>query len=826
MLAYRNCVSLALALGILLSGCHSKDLKFDPSSVNPAHYRPVATTIEYPEICKAPSRFEGPIAPPQTIEDIEMAEYWDLSLEEAIRIALENSDVFRDIGGRVVSSPQATGTVYDPALAESNPNTGVEAALSAFDTRWSTRVLWARTENPINFTFGGLTPQVAVAQTGNFSSEFNKTAATGTQFALRNNTSYEWNNNPNNLFPSVWNTNFEAEFRQPLLQGAGIKFNRIAGPSGQPGLLFTNGVLIARTNTDISIAEFENAVRNFVSDVENAYWDLYFAYRNLQAAITARDAALQLYNEINARFEIGAQGGSADQVSQALQQYYQFLAAVEEALSGRPTGSTVTGGAGGGGAFAGSGGVLAREANLRLLMGLPLSDGRLIRPSADPPLAKVRFDWEKCVLDSLTQRVELRRQKWQIKRRELELVAAKNFLLPRLDATGLYRWRGFGDELLDYNNPGDIRDARVGFDNAFESLTRGDLEEWQLGLNFDVTIGFRQAHAAVRNAELQLARERALLRDQELTIVHELGAAFRELERAQRLSRTNFNRWMAAISEVRTVRDQYEVGQEGVTLRVLLDAQSNAADAEVNFYRSIVEYNLAIKNVHFSKGTLLEYNGVKLAEGGWDPHAYADAIELSKRFGKRELDYGFLVPGWFAGQPVEQVAPKEALGEPVSPEPAEELPRPMPEEPQPPRDQPDQANEMAAGDFEPVSIRVLPDEPDGLPTGDQPSFATETETLQPVEQPSVASPVNSLGEQLGGVRLQLNAPPEAMPHLIPLSPEGLTQDQTDAEPAVVPARTASQPKPKPLSEPVVKLRYEEAAQPQPKQKTTIRIQVK
>ncbi len=52
-----------------------------------------------------------------------------------------------------------------------------------------------------------------------------------------------------------------------------------------------NGVLLARVNTDISIAEFEAGVRDLVSNVENAYWDLYFAYRDLDAKITARDSA-------------------------------------------------------------------------------------------------------------------------------------------------------------------------------------------------------------------------------------------------------------------------------------------------------------------------------------------------------------------------------------------------------------------------------------------------------------------------------------------------------------------------------------------------------
>jgi len=40
--------------------------------------------------------------------------------------------------------------------------------------------------------------------------------------------------------------------------------------------------------------------------------------------------------------------------------------------------------------------------------------------------------------------VEVRKEKWLIKQRELELIAARNYLLPRLDATGTYRWLGLG----------------------------------------------------------------------------------------------------------------------------------------------------------------------------------------------------------------------------------------------------------------------------------------------------------------------------------------------------------------------------------------------
>ncbi len=88
----------------------------------------------------------------------------------------------------------------------------------------------------------------------------------------------------------------QASFRQPWLQGGGAEFTRIYGPPNVPGVFsgvpgFANGVMVARINTDISLTDFEAGLRDLVSNVENAYWDLYFAYRDLDAKIAARDSA-------------------------------------------------------------------------------------------------------------------------------------------------------------------------------------------------------------------------------------------------------------------------------------------------------------------------------------------------------------------------------------------------------------------------------------------------------------------------------------------------------------------------------------------------------
>ena len=89
------------------------------------------------------------------------------------------------------------------------------------------------------------------------------------------------------------------------------------------------------------------------------------------------------------------------------------------------------------------------------------------------------------------------------------------------------------------------------------------------------------------------------------------------------LSQTDFNRRIAAQRQVDAVALAYEQGT--ITLDVLLSAQQTLAQAESDYYRKLVDYNKSISQVHFRKGSLLEYNGVYLAEGPWPGKAYFDA---------------------------------------------------------------------------------------------------------------------------------------------------------------------------------------------------------
>jgi outer membrane protein TolC len=268
-------------------------------------------------------------------------------------------------------------------------------------------------------------------------------------------------------------------------------------------------------------------------------------------------------------------------------------------------------------------------------MGLPPSDdnNKLIRPTDEPIAAKVDFDWNQVTGEATTRRAELRRQKFQIRRREMELIASKNNLLPRLDGVGRYRWRGFGDDLFPVQDPSLPR-----FDNAYGDLTSGDFQEWQLGFELNLPIGFRQAHVATRNAELLLARERAILRDQQREIIHEAADAISEMDRSYAVLQTSYNRLAANRDQLGAVQAAYE--NDKAPLDLFLDAQRRVAEAETDYHLNRTRYSLATKNVHFVKGTLLDYDGVFLAEGPWPCDAFQDAAEREALRGRpRPMNY-------------------------------------------------------------------------------------------------------------------------------------------------------------------------------------------
>ncbi|QEG20885.1 TolC family protein [Mariniblastus fucicola] len=592
---------------LVVAGCSTKNRVIIPTQVAGVPCTDQLQKIAVPQLMDEACLEEAPYTgPPITISNFEQSQPLEMTLDECVRMALANSKVMQKLGGVVVSSPNAVSTLYDQAIVETG-STSVEAALSAFDAQLTSAFNYNRSEQVFNnLFFGGGAPSL-ISNTSDFSFQVSKQAANGSTLTMRNLTNYDRNNSPANQFGSAYNMVNQLEFRQPLGRGAGTMVNRIAGPNAVAGQY--NGVLISRIRSDISLAAFESSVRDLVRDVENNYWELYYSYRNLDTILEARDSARSTWENRKLRLDNGV--GRPDDEAQARQQFFAFEIQAQSALAGRGQGQL---------------GVLGAERNLRRLMGMPPVDGSVIRPSSEPVVAPIAFDWEASRSQALSRRVELRQQKWSIRQRELELIAARQLNKWDFDLVGNYGWRGFGDNLIG------SRDRVNG--SAIEDLTSGDLDDWQLGFEVNGPLGKRAGHLAVRNAELNLIRARTILTEQERQIQHDLNEAFTEVDRSFVSMKSSFNSRIASQDELEPKRKRVEEGKDQVFF--LLDAQQRLATAESTTHRSIADYNIAILNYHYSTGNLLGRFNIQLTEGPWSENAQARAAVKAGRLGPAE----------------------------------------------------------------------------------------------------------------------------------------------------------------------------------------------
>jgi len=590
-----------------------------------SHYLDKATKIEFPNV-DTPSLPEVcDTTPPLTLANPDPSAMWDLTLEEAIQMALKNSTVIRTLSGvgysqagvagvpgALLQSPASVRTVYDPALAESDPRSGPEAALAAFDAQLNMGAKWQKSDTPYrtNVNPNPFGPPIlgtvgVQADAGTFNLGIEKYAATGTSFFLNHINQYNVGGATGT--PVTWSNYLEGGFRHRLLRGGGIEFNRIAGPSGTPGVY--GGVAIARINTDMALSDFEMATRNLVADVERAYWNLYYAFRRLDSVRSGRDAAQRTWYSTQTYADVGAARGRAYQLAQAAQNFFTFQQQTQLAQNN----------------------LFRAESAMRYILGLTTSDGRLIRPSDEPITAPIQLDWHNVMCEALFRSPELRKLKWTVKQRELELTASKNFMLPNLDLDAGYRVSGAGKEL-------------TGSNSAYSSLTGGDYTGWTLGLTASAPFGWRRELAGVRNAQLNLAKHIKLLQEQELELKHQIADSFREIDSAYLQMQTTYSSYRAATREVEAVQNAYEA--ETTTLDQVLQAQRRQSEAETGYYSSVVDYNLAIMTLHYRKGSLLEFNNVCLTEGEWPAKAYFDAKRKAReRDAGHYFNYGYTLPG-------------------------------------------------------------------------------------------------------------------------------------------------------------------------------------
>ena len=515
-----------------------------------------------------------------------------MSLDDAIRIALANSEVIRVLGGssgRTIYDPAVANTEVDRARGVFDPAAGVdnnfhhrELPAAEFDPADPTRVLidGIRTDS-YNMAFG-----------------LSKTTTTGGTAGLnvgvdRSHRGIDgWPLNPET--PSAT----ELSYTQPLLQGGGRQANLAP-------------IEIARIDTERSFFQMKDSVQELLRGVIEAYWALVAARAELRARWKQVLQAEHRFRLANAKFEIR----SAD-----IGDKVQAEAALEEFRAGQITAEAT---------------VLQREAALRNILGLSPADGTWIVPSTPPSGDRLDIDWDEIIKMAAERRPDLIELRLILEADQQRLLIARNEAMPRLDATALYRWNG-----LEGRTP----------DRSYIASGPGQFTGWQLGVNFSVPLGLRQSRAALRREELILMRDRANLEQGLHNASHKLATTYRNLAASYQEYLVFRRSRDAAATNLKYQHSWWESGlkrggDETPFLSWLqaITQWGNAVSAEA---RSLTQYNTELADLQRQTGIILEDHGIRFVEeryGSIGPlgRMFADrCYPRSIRPGSNEPQYG------------------------------------------------------------------------------------------------------------------------------------------------------------------------------------------
>jgi outer membrane protein TolC len=485
-----------------------------------------------------------------------------VSLDEAIRLALENNErIFIQRESLVAAGAAVSGAEgsYDPLL-------GAEVG-------------WRDGATPVNSSFSGaregaLAPSeesAAAAVT------LDQLLPTGGRLSVIAAADRSESDGLFDLLSPSYGTRAGIELRQPLLRNRAIDEPRFRVRAAEADRAGASAALAAE-------------LADTVAAVEQAYWSLVAAHREVQV----REQAVQLAEEQLAETQIRIETGTAPELEIA-----QPRAELERRR---------------GELFA------SREIETRAgntLKRLVLRDDdptlwsdRIVPESgADPTL--VPIDLAAAMERALATRPELAISEAALERRRLESALRGDAVRPALDAVISYDRYGLAGERNRSGEGGAVPPAlEGGLDDSFDLLRDGDLDDKRVALVLSIPLGNREARAgaaiaksAERQAEAEHSRLRKAIRTEVLDAAAGLETAGQRIE-AARAARE------AAKVQLDSEGERYGAGMS--TNFLVLTRQNDLSRAWLDEIAAQTDYRRAETELARVSGGLLAARGIEI----------------------------------------------------------------------------------------------------------------------------------------------------------------------------------------------------------------------
>lgn len=452
-----------------------------------------------------------------------------LSLEDVVRLASENA----------------------PALAQARlaglaAEGGVLEAGGAFDPVLFADITYSFAEQPSSgffSSFGNTKSKQFTANQG-----IRKALTTGGSISLAFNESY---NDANYLTTAQSDVSVAVEYTQPLLRGAW-------------DLSGTQALRQAEYARDRDLAGIRQAGVDVVQSAVDAYWDLAFAYADLEVKARSLELAEELRELTAAKFRVGAVAEV-----EVVQTEADIASRTDALLTAQNA-------------------VHQAGDRLRILL-FGLEEGEQwemsLVPSSVPPSAEASgVVWRNAFETAREYRADLRQLRIDVEQTNLDWEVAQRGTLPKLDFTGTGNYFA--------------QDDQVG--KALSNLSDRDFPGYTLGLVFELPLGNAMYEGAEHRTRHLNRLAIRTLRDRENEVANEVRDAVRNLN--YNAERVTVTARASAVARRQLEAEQRRLQEGASTNFQVLQFQTDLAVAESQEIQARMEFAKATTKLFTVQG--------------------------------------------------------------------------------------------------------------------------------------------------------------------------------------------------------------------------------
>jgi outer membrane protein TolC len=422
---------------------------------------------------------------------------------------------------------------------------------------------------------------------------FKQNLPAGGQVKLTEEVTSTWTNPTRGILQSFYQNDLLLTLTQPVLQNFGLAVNQAR-------------ITIAQNNSRVSLLDFRNTVEKTVLSIEQTYWQLVQAQRDVESTRDLIRNFKVLRDKLYHRFQ---RGGDVNE-----SQLFQI-----NAETSRTEGQLIQL----------EYRVATLSSSLKQLMNdpsYPVAGDAIVVAIDDGTELPMRFNLDDQIETAMNNRYELGQQQVRVASAEIAILVAKNNMLPQ----------------LDIQLSGDVDGLGRHIENAFSEEGNFNHLGYQAGFQFSYALGDRAATAIWQRSVLQ--RLQAIM--SYVGLVNQISLDVRNaslnvdqswyfLDKA-RQARLYYEQALSRLQE------QYDKGDQPYTfdsLFIELQDRQSLLQAQQTEHQALNDYNFALATLEKAKGTILRYDNVIMEQEQFPP-----GLDVKGKNYAKDLWLGTLAP--------------------------------------------------------------------------------------------------------------------------------------------------------------------------------------